>query len=63
MGLEDRVKRYFKREKESFYRAWGNMPAGDAFNSVWLEVARKFQIPVRQVKDIVNPGGHFGGWE
>jgi hypothetical protein len=39
------------------------MPAGDAFNSVWLEVARKFQIPVRQVKDIVNPGGHFGGWE
>lgn len=57
MGLENRVKEVFKKEKESFYRAWGNQPAGDAFNAVWLEVAAKFKIPVRQVKDIVNPGG------
>lgn len=61
MGLEDRVRNCFKQEKRRFYIQTGGRSDPEGFNAVWLALARKFGIPVRQVKDIVNPGGYFGG--
>jgi len=63
MGLEDRVRNSFKKEKNLFYAVNAGQPDPEGFNEVWLTLARRFKIPVRKVKDIVNPNGYFGGWE
>lgn len=57
MISESRVRNYFKMCKNEFYARHGGTPAGENFNEVWLTVAKRFEIPVRQVKDIVYPNG------
>lgn len=61
MGLEDRVKKVFDMEKRLMYISKGGGSQPEGINDVYLYVARKFKIPVRQVKDIVNPGGYVDG--
>lgn len=60
MALEDRVRNVFMAEKRSMYARLGGGSQPEGINDVYLYVAKKFKIPVRQVKDIVNPGGYFG---
>lgn len=54
MGLEDRVRNVFKKEKNFMYAHQGGGSQPEGINDVYMYVARKFQIPVRRVKDIVN---------
>lgn len=57
MSLEDRVKNCFKIEKAHMYR-WNNgEPTAEGMNDVWLHLASKFKMRVREVKDIVYPNG------
>jgi hypothetical protein len=56
-GLEKRVKNFFKIEKDWLYTVNGGMSDPDGMNDVWLTLAAKFKMPVRQVKDIVYPQG------
>lgn len=63
MVSETRIRNLFKREKNILYSRNGGVSDPDGINDIFLYLAQKFQIPVRQVKDIVNPGGYFGGWE
>lgn len=59
MGLENRVKNCFKIEKNAMYAQMGGGSQPDGMNDVWLYLACKFKMPVRQIKDIVYPEGWF----
>lgn len=61
MAVDDRVRRMFKIEKNSLYTRNGGVSDPEGINDIYLYLAGKFNIPVRQVKDIINPGGYFGG--
>jgi hypothetical protein len=63
MGLEDRVRNVFKAEKRIMYARLGGGSQPEGINDVAMYVARKFKIPVRQVKEIVSPKPYFGGWK
>lgn len=63
MGLEDRVRNLYKREKRTMYARLGGGSQPEGMNDVAMYVASVFKIPVRKVKEIVTPKPYFGGWE
>lgn len=63
MGLEDRVRNLFKKEKRIMYASLGGGSQPEGINDVAMHVASVFKIPVRRVKEIVSDKPYFGGWD